>query len=77
MTAKTPRKPETQLGQPDNPAGAQNYAPDEVVLETPCTVQELQNWLKDLHTLFPGDSVTLTIETDIHKIEAVTDTGRP
>ena len=66
MTAKTPRKPETQLGRPDNP-----------VLETPCTVQDLQNWLKDLHTLFPGDSVTLTIETDIHKIEAITDAGRP
>ena len=64
-TQKQPR-PQPQLGRPDNP-----------VLETPCTVQGLQNWLKELHTLFPGDSVTLTIETDIHKIEAITDAGRP
>jgi hypothetical protein len=40
-------------------------------------VQDLQNWLKELHALFPGDSVTLTIETDIRKIEAITDAGRP
>ena len=62
----TQKQAQPKLGRPDNP-----------VLETQCTVQDLQNWLKELHALFPGDSVTLTIETDIHKIEAIIDAGRP
>jgi hypothetical protein len=59
---KPDQQPDQQLGRPDNPVPP---------LETPCTVQDLQNWLKELHAIFPGDSIGLTITSDRNEIEAV------
>jgi hypothetical protein len=57
----TARKPDQQLGP------VQAGPP----LDTPRSVQELHNWLKDLHAQFPGDSIALTINTDLRELKAI------
>jgi hypothetical protein len=62
----TTRKPDPQLGP------TQTVPP----LKTPCTLQQLQQWLKDLHAVAPGTSATATIDADRNEISAVIEGGR-